>query len=238
MDQLSLGLYGKVPAHGDFIDRQLPTGFIRSWDEWLQGGIANSRERLGESWLNLYLTTPIWRFMLSPGALDDQCWAGVLVPSVDSVGRYFPLTLATCLPSQTGLVMFCQQNESWFEALESAALGALQEGLNADQLCEQLKLAPTPVTSSHAHLNSSNVAVQSGDLAAALAAQLDAQVARSYDSYSVWFSIYTEPPMQNLLLAQGLPTADQYTAMIDNQWQQWGWGVAGDSAGDSVILPL
>lgn len=230
MEQPIIGFYGKIPAHGDFIDRQLPLDFIRHWDDWLQQGIATSRERLGDAWLNLYLTSPIWRFMLSPGALDKRGWAGIVTPSVDSVGRYFPLTIATDLPSQTGLAVFCQQNDSWFKKLESVALGALQEGLDADKIAHHLLQVQPPSPNRYNGLvNSNSTAVQSSTMESALATQLDMQIAQNFESRSLWFSIYTEPPMQNLLLAQGMPTAEQYTAMIDNRWQQWGWGVNSNS---------
>ncbi|MCK7582565.1 MAG: TagF domain-containing protein [Chromatiales bacterium] len=34
------------------------------WDDWLQRALAGSRGALGESWLDLYLTSPLWRFIL------------------------------------------------------------------------------------------------------------------------------------------------------------------------------
>ena len=29
------GLFGKLPAHGDFVRRHLPRSFVTPWDEWL-----------------------------------------------------------------------------------------------------------------------------------------------------------------------------------------------------------
>ena len=227
MEQLKTGLYGKVPAHGDFIDRQLPVSFIRAWDDWLQSVIANSRERLGEDWLDHYLTSPIWRFMLSSGTLDEQSWAGVLVPSVDSVGRYFPLTIATPLPAASALLTFCEHNQDWFQTLEAIALAALHDNLNADQLGEQLQQTPRPIIGTTNIAQHRSVAVQSETLAGAFAAQIEAQlIPNNYDSHSLWVSVYSEPPLHNLLLTQGMPTADQYTALIDGQWRQWGWEVS------------
>ena len=50
-------------------------------------------------WLDGYLASPSWRFLLMPGVMDGQPWAGVLMPSVDRVGRYYPLTIARPLPA-------------------------------------------------------------------------------------------------------------------------------------------
>ncbi|OUS09635.1 type VI secretion-associated protein [Gammaproteobacteria bacterium 53_120_T64] len=224
-----IGLYGKAPAHSDFIDRQLPMAFIGNWDGWLQRCISCSRERLGDSWLDLYLTSPIWRFMLSPGAIDPQGWCGVVSPSVDSVGRYFPLTIAMPLPAATGLALFCQHNEVWFQGLETVVLDALQSGHDADQLDAQLQQIAPPLGNTQNPGDNRNIALSASGFSSALAAQLDAQLGQHYASHSLWFSIYTQPAMQNLLLAQGMPSDEQYTAMLDNQWQQWGWGQANAS---------
>ena len=98
------GFFGKLPKHGDFLSRRLPRAFTDPWDRWLQNAIADSREQMAEDWLNIYLTSPIWRFALSPGLCGDNAWAGVLMPSVDRVGRYFPLTLAAPLENDCSLM--------------------------------------------------------------------------------------------------------------------------------------
>src|SRR5512139_3843786 len=92
------GWYGKIPNLGDFASRRLPSRFIVAWDDWLQRALASSRAQLGGQWLDLYLTSPVWRFLLMPGVCGSAAWAGVLMPSVDRVGRYFPLTIALELP--------------------------------------------------------------------------------------------------------------------------------------------
>ena len=88
------GFYGKVPTRGDFVSRRLPWTFVDPWDRWLQGGLACSRDQLGDAWLEVYLTSPVWRFALTPGVCGDAGWIGIVLPSVDRVGRYFPLTVA------------------------------------------------------------------------------------------------------------------------------------------------
>ena len=89
-----MGFYGKVASRGDFIERNLPKDFQRSWDAWLSAGLQTSRQQLGEHWLDAYLTSPLWRFALAPGVCGSEAMTGVLMPSIDRVGRYFPLTIA------------------------------------------------------------------------------------------------------------------------------------------------
>ncbi|HEX7968785.1 MAG TPA: type VI secretion system-associated protein TagF, partial [Stellaceae bacterium] len=93
-----LGFFGKVPARGDFVSRRLVRDFTEPWDGWLQDALAMSAQQLAEAWLSTYLTAPIWRFLLSSGVCGEMPMLGVVMPSVDRVGRYFPLTLAVAVP--------------------------------------------------------------------------------------------------------------------------------------------
>ena len=45
------GFFGKIPSHGDFIDRGLAAGFKDKLDEWLQQGLASSKAVIGDDWL-------------------------------------------------------------------------------------------------------------------------------------------------------------------------------------------
>ena len=217
------GLHGKIPAHGDFIDRNLPIEFIGVWDEWLQSVLARSIENLGSNWLDLYLTSPIWRFVLSPNSLYGKSWAGILVPSVDSVGRYFPLTIASNLTDSCGPNTFLLQNNAWFQSLEAAAAAALQERLTADQLCERMRQIPSNlVTLKPSSRQVTNVA-QAENLGLAMASHMDTCTSITQNGFSLWQSSYSDPTLHNLLRVKGMPSADQFTAFIDGQWSKWGW---------------
>ena len=122
-----LGFYGKVPALGDFVSRRLPRSFIDPWDQWLQSSLLASRETLAEDWLSVFLVSPIWCFALSPGLCGPSAWAGVMMPSVDRVGRYFPLTLAQSIAEHDMTAVF-SADADWFAQLENLALTVL----NAD----------------------------------------------------------------------------------------------------------
>jgi type VI secretion system protein ImpM len=138
--QSQLGWYGKLPSLGDFASRRLPAGFIEPWDNWLCAGMLDWRTRQPESWLARYLTGPSWRFVLSPGLLDARAplWIGVLMPSVDRVGRYFPLTVAQPLAQMPKDAAMIENLLEWLKDLDDLALGSLQEDWTADQLDTQL----------------------------------------------------------------------------------------------------
>jgi type VI secretion system protein ImpM len=133
------GLYGKIPVRGDFVTRRLTPRFVETWDTWLQNALSASKEQLGDRWLEIYLTSPIWHFLLSPGTCGSMSWVGILMPSVDKVGRYFPLTLAASSNTiQRQLDIFLNA-AGWFDQLEQLALSALEENIDLAELDARLK---------------------------------------------------------------------------------------------------
>jgi type VI secretion system protein ImpM len=139
---LIAGWYGKTPSLGDFASRRLPQSFVGTWDAWLQHGIAASRAQLGEAWLDIYLTSPIWRFALLPGVCGAEAWAGLMMPSIDKVGRHFPLTLALPLDAHADILAAVFAAQPWYEALERIALATLNMDLSADDLERGLAANP------------------------------------------------------------------------------------------------
>ena len=137
------GWYGKLPCLGDFASRRLSQDFIAPWDAWLQRSIATSRQQLGEQWLEIYLTSPMWRFIVAPGVCGERGWIGVLLPSVDKVGRYFPLTLALPLESDADVVALLGV-QAWFAGLERIGLAALNVDYSANELEAALASHPFP----------------------------------------------------------------------------------------------
>ena len=43
------GFFGKLPSHGDFISRRLPTELLAAWEAWLDAGLQHSRDSLGDA---------------------------------------------------------------------------------------------------------------------------------------------------------------------------------------------
>lgn len=123
-----VGFYGKMACRGDFVSRDLPQSFIQPWDQWLAAGIQASQRQLGEQWLQAYLVSPLWRFALAAGVCGPQAMIGVVMPSIDRVGRYFPLTVAQALEPQVSVAVAVVGADEWFEQVEAALLGTLEEG--------------------------------------------------------------------------------------------------------------
>jgi type VI secretion system protein ImpM len=83
------------------------------------------------------MTAPIWRFSLAPGYAGPESVAGVMMPSVDRVGRQFPLTLAAVVPTDLPLRTLALQAVA-LDALELVALDALDDGMTREHLAERL----------------------------------------------------------------------------------------------------
>ncbi|PIE41150.1 MAG: type VI secretion system-associated protein TagF [Gammaproteobacteria bacterium] len=230
--QAPLGLYGKLPAHGDFVTRRLSQEFIQGWDDWLQRAIASSQEQLGNQWLDIYLTSPLWRFVLSPGIVDNQCWAGVLMPSIDSVGRYFPLTLARPVLQLASPAEMIAQGEAWFAGLEEIALSGLQEGVNADALDQALtayddvQLSGTSAVGVALEFSRPVMVPLEQNAPNPLLSfpfLLDSFLQQRLPSYSLWWSTGSERVAPNFSVSGHLPPPQSFAAMLDGQWQNWNW---------------
>ncbi len=225
-----VGLYGKLPAHGDFIYRNLPTGFINTWDSWLQGFVGCSQEQLGEAWLDTYLTSPIWRFAFSEGVIDQQVWAGILLPSVDRVGRYFPFSIVTCSPAALNPLEVIAQTH-WFEALESLALKALDGQIAIDDLAEEINKHPLRqalIYSPGTVLNNKAGSVIKLDFEeqspnSVFPYLFNVSLKESLSSYSVWSTQGSQQVEPCLFYSRGLPPMHGLAAMLDGQWGLWGW---------------
>lgn len=130
------GWIGKIPGAGDFVRGGLSPRFARAWDEWLQGALTDARAALGDGFRDAYFAAPIRRFALPPGACGPRGAVGILMPSVDRVGREFPL----CLAAETDLAAACAYRAAgplWDE-LESLALAMLNLDATPDLLREGL----------------------------------------------------------------------------------------------------
>jgi type VI secretion system protein ImpM len=138
-DPIARGFAGKIPARGDFVHAGLPRDFTDPWHDWQSLVITGSRTIMGEQWLEAFLEAPVWRFSLPPGVCGTLAAVGLIMPSVDKIGRYFPLTLAA-LPD-TGTPN-ADDWSNWLDAAEELGRLALDE----DAPPERLMPPPAPLT--------------------------------------------------------------------------------------------
>jgi type VI secretion system protein ImpM len=236
------GFYGKLPCRGDFVQRRAPQGFVDAWDAWLQECLHVSRQQLGERWLDLYLTSPVWRFVLAEGICGESAYAGVMLPSVDRVGRYFPLTLVAPLePGGCILEAACGAGRAWFDAAEELALRALDAsdldvqafdaevdalpGLAAceaigesNRLMERLAQAAFARRASPWHVSMLGETPQR-----AVNAFASMELQKAFRPCALWWTQGSEAVQPGWLVMSGLPTPSGYSAMLSGQWLAAGW---------------
>lgn len=135
------GWFGKLPGAGDFAQRRLPPAVVERWDGWLQRGMARLREREAE-WLRHYLQAPVLHGHVGAGLIDGRAWRVVLMPSVDAVGRYFPLSVmapeASAAGAGAGLAAAFAQ---WRACVTDAMLQALADDDDAMRFDRRLQSA-------------------------------------------------------------------------------------------------
>ncbi len=135
------GAFGKMPALGDFFRIGTASEMVTPWDTWVQQIMVAARANLTARFEECYMSAPIWRFALAPSVAGAQGVLGVMMPSVDRVGRQFPLTLMVQTGSQDQAPL---RNLIWqrpvLDALEALALDCLDDTMTKDAL--QARLAP------------------------------------------------------------------------------------------------
>lgn len=223
MASTGVGFFGKLPSLGDFVNRRLPRQFIDRWDQWLQSSVRLSQEVHGEQWLSLFLVSPFWRFAISPGVCGEQGWAGVMMPSVDRVGRYYPLTLAQAIePAQMTEIFLA--DSAWFNRLESAALSVLEEPFDFEAFELSLLDIPAPeqagvqCVTQHNPQSAKNAfscqlqsLEQSSRIFPSLAQGL---LGRFMPGYSFWACEHPQQGKARFFCFEGMPPIDAYADFL------------------------
>lgn len=244
MDSTSaVGFFGKLPSRGDFLQRRVAAEFIDVWDPWLQECMHLSRQALQENWLNAYLTSPVWRFVLAEGVCGSGAFAGVMVPSVDRVGRYFPLTLVAQLDvADCVLEIACGAGQQWFDSAEALALGALESAdLDLEQFDSQVaSLTGLPGTHGAAEsvylralLQKSQFGrhtaqwhtplVSAHSLQHAINVFAARELERTLRPLALWWTHGSDAVAPAWLCNNGLPAPGSFVAMLAADWQHAGW---------------
>ena len=152
---LEIGLYGKLPAVGDFVRRGLSAQVAGSLQDWLQrelgglaGGDADTRDQA-------MIDAPSWRFTLSAGVLAESAMAGILTPSRDRVGRIYPCIALVQLNDQDAQA--AAACSVWFEALDRIVENGVARGAGVDEVFEALQALGPPAAPEQVHMNARSV---------------------------------------------------------------------------------
>jgi type VI secretion system protein ImpM len=227
------GIYGKVPAFGDFVRRRLPSAFVKPWDEWLSSSISVSRSQIADRWTEAYLTSPPWRFALDPGIAGPDGWIGVLASSVDEVRRCYPITVAIPLPAGVRLFDLCGDLEQIVADLEKIALQLIAGEVTPDAATKTLDeltallpvraflrsaLSRGGVERLQTGMTYASIGIMSAHLTQKLGDRDDAPLGIS----AWWHAGWNAMPAANLVAA-GLPSPELFASFLDGSWRERGW---------------
>jgi type VI secretion system protein ImpM len=238
---IEVGFYGKLPSHGDFLRRRVSDHFVGVWDGWLQECLAASRAELGERWLDVYLTSPAWRFACAAGVCGSGPVFGVMVPSVDRVGRYFPMTLVAELPlDASALIGSVMLAEPFYSAAERVLIETLESDfIDFDRFDDELKQLADRLETVHVRpavlLESAGAVLQgspdgwqipigsSNELRAAFDQILTQHLSVVYDAIVLWWTDGSSRVHPSCLVANGLPHPDAFASLLDGSWNERRW---------------
>lgn len=229
------GWYGKIPATGDFIGRRLSAAFQETWHGWLHTALQRAGRQLGKRWRDDFLSMPVWRFVLSPGLAAPAGYAGLLLPSVDAVGRCFPLTVASALSTDcVDPVRTLFASERWFEEMEQIALSGIAATADLAALDAAIAARPFPRQAlrrregSHDRIRTEASRSVCIPLPSSLAmseasAEVRAVADRLPGSRAAWLAEPSEVIGRSLALCDELPPGERLCAMMNGRWVEHGW---------------
>jgi type VI secretion system protein ImpM len=212
------GWHGKLPTLGDFASRRLDPAFVEAWDGWLAAGLLALREAEPVTWLDAYLQSPSWRFVLQPGVIPGVQggggWAGVLMPSVDRVGRYFPFTIVLPLGERPASAQQMAGLWHWLGRLDELASDAMQDDWSVDRLEAELAGMAAPALDAPGAVDEAAPAAAGQMVEATLGPGVDAAAFVGAQAHAAWraraaglahWFASTELVGQRMLISRGLP---------------------------------
>ncbi len=236
----TLGLFGKLPAVGDFVSRGFSNELQGALDSLLQSALMSSyaeganRESLEASSLPVVIN-------IRPGSLGKNGFMGCIVPSCDRVGRFFPL----CVGLETdprpsgpmGLSPLSWVSLSLGSQLCQLALEAQTQGAGPDELLARIpapavfdRLAATdrpfsttldltvpafPVSTSQFAFQGPESRMALPELAMCTRLPLMVEALGGVITVGTHFDLF--------FATRSLLTWSSFAALFDGRWQHWGW---------------
>jgi len=216
------GLFGKLPAKRDFIGANASRRFLEVWEPWLQSGVAMSKQMLNANWIETYNRAPIWRYWLGAD-LCGETTIGAFMPSVDGVGRSFPLCIFAGEGDASLPPPELDENGAWFEAAEAILLEALEPEATLERIAGKVMGLPAPAleprtTRDHGLEELADGAVLARDVGGGISSAFLAARRfgrrRAFASQSFWWTIGGEGFPSLALSEVGLPPATRFADML------------------------
>lgn len=235
MAHAACGFYGKIPIRADFVRGRLRPATIQCWDAWMQEALLASQAELGVAWRDLFFSAPIWRFLLPAGICGEATLVGVMMPSIDAVGRCFPLLLAHEFEHEVDPFSLVSAGGRWFASLERLALDALSDEFrlaNFDQALPLPERAGLKLMGGWPVLDGAGPGAwlslsEGSGIAAALTRLAGAPTRTPSRPPALWWTSGGSEMAPGLVISRGLIPPRNFPACLDGRWQSHGWPVIG-----------
>ncbi|HLD68883.1 MAG TPA: type VI secretion system-associated protein TagF, partial [Pseudomonas sp.] len=143
----------------------------------------------------------------------EQPVIGVLMPSIDRVGRYFPLTIAQPLPRDSDLASLIAGDDAWFEEVEALLLSTLEPDAEVEQFEQAVLELDCLQGRPRTALNPLGAGWQG--CAAATGAERGAVLAQlASENASCWWGKGSAAIGAGLLRCQGLPPSHAFGRLL------------------------
>jgi len=196
-----VGLYGKIPARGDFVRIRAGEAVALGFDCWLEDAVgALARAGVGLPELPA-------RFVFRPAGFERSL-IGVLGPSADHVGRAFPITLfgsvdssaSSAFPSlPLGSAAFLDSAERLLAQTATAGVAELGEKVRALSGPDHRTIAKAPASCAR---------ILAGTNAASLLARLFGDPGTGTALYALWTFANACEPLRGRGIVRGGPMLD------------------------------
>ncbi|WP_395344141.1 type VI secretion system-associated protein TagF [Ningiella sp. W23] len=136
---MKIGFFGKLPSYGDFIQRNVSPEIAEYWDNWILQAMEHAKSDLDSQWKECYFTSPIWRFHLQSGVVCENTLSGLMMPSIDSMGRCYPFFVVCCFDAKSDVIKLASMIDDCHAKCEELILQLLgQERPDLDQVCSEI----------------------------------------------------------------------------------------------------
>lgn len=120
---MSAWVFGKLPAHGDFVARGMPAAEREALDAWLSTSLMAARAHYGDAFDARFDAAQPWR-------ADGDGVAGAIAASQDASGRRYPVLL------------LCEASDRDAAGCETLLYDAITQGWSVDDLAQAAGAAP------------------------------------------------------------------------------------------------
>jgi type VI secretion system protein ImpM len=177
---------------------------------------------LNDRWQQAFLTAPVWRFWLGAGICGSAV-AGAIMPSLDGMGRYYPLTLHAVADAGAPIPPpDVDTQDEWYGMAESFLLSTLARDSVFEDISSALDALAVPRTrlraAGDARIASltddmAGMIAASGDFATSLSA-LSAASPEVYAAASFWWTAGGGDFPPTVLGCRGLPDPYHYSTLL------------------------